>query len=392
MAPNSAIPSTTPGNGPYPMDLLPHVLLSEIFALGTLDTYVTYFPFLVATICHRWHSLSINDASLWTSLTFTPMVEVPPLSSNGPSDPHTIFPRVSLILERSKDRDIDLADSFTDVHFAVLSSLLAEHAHRIRSFDAEAHNWPELTCLCKDLAFVEMPRLEKWIVVSNVNLVYEDEYDEGYTVDDISVLTYAFDSESEPVPTHELKRSSTRLYPALTEVTISGVPVAWSHFSASNLGKLVLKEYPLDYRMTMQTLNGILSNGKDTLESLTLKWAVASEVDIGYMHPQDACQVLQTFAFPALHKLKLRGLVEETDSSMIFIDMMKYLQLEQLEKLDVLKIGFPLGDFPDRDLVKNGRIAEESLPLLLKFIRRLLRVHDLGISSGSDALLKYMNY
>ncbi|KAK0477818.1 hypothetical protein IW261DRAFT_1420670 [Armillaria novae-zelandiae] len=213
------------------------------------------------------------------------------------------------------------------IYFTVLSSLLAEHAHQIRSFDAEAHNWPELTCLCEELAFVEMPRLQKWIFVSNVNLVYEDEYDEGHPVGDISVLTYAFDSESEPVRTHELKRSGTRLYPALTEVILSGIRVAWSRFT-----------------------------------------------------------------FPALHNLKLRGLVEETGSSTIFIDMMKYLRLEQLEKLDPLKFSFPLADFPNRDLGQNGRVAEDSLPVLLQFIRRLVRVHDLGIAACSDALLKYMNY
>ncbi|KAK0462166.1 hypothetical protein IW261DRAFT_1628758 [Armillaria novae-zelandiae] len=412
MASNSAMTRMTKAHAPSPINCLPNKLLLKIFALSTIGTNGTYFPFLVATICHHWHSLSINNAGLWTSLTLTPMAEVPPLSSDSPSDPRAIFPRLSLILERSANRDIDFsilpygerADSFTDAHFAVLSSLLTKHAHRIRSFNAKAHNWPELTCLCKELAFVEMPRLEKWIVVSNVDLVYEDKYDEAHPVDDISVLGYVFDSGSKPVPTHELKWSGTHLYPALTGVIIIGVPVAWSHFSASNLRKLVLEKYPLDHRMMMQTLHGILSNSKDTLESLTLNWAVASEVDwarnrlllkhltlprvndlgMGYIDAQEACQVFQTFEFPALYKLKLRSLDEGIDSSTILIDMMKYLPLEQLEKLDLLKIRFPPGGFPNRNLVKNGSIAEESLPLLLQFIRRLVRVHELGISTCSD--------
>ncbi|KAK0477820.1 hypothetical protein IW261DRAFT_1594298 [Armillaria novae-zelandiae] len=346
MASNSAMTRTTNVHAPPPIDRLPNELLLKIFVLGTIDTEGTYFPFLVATICHHWRFLSINDANLWTSLTLTPMVEVPPVSSDRPLRPSFNFPKTVL--------------------------------------DPRA----------LQLAFAEMPRLEKWICRLQRKL---------------GVLRT---STMKDTTSTTSRGPGTHLYPALTEVIIIGVPVAWSHFSASNLRKLVLEKYPLDHRMTMQTLHGILSNSKDTLESLTLTWAVASEVDwvrsrlllkrltlprvndlgMGYIDPQEACQVLHTFEFPALHKLKLRSLDEGIDSSSVLTDMMKYLPLEQLEKLDLLKIGFPPGPFPNRNLVKNGSIAEESLPLLLQFIRRLVRVHDLGISACSDALLKYMNY
>ncbi|KAK0493715.1 hypothetical protein EDD18DRAFT_1107712 [Armillaria luteobubalina] len=158
--------------------------------------------------------------------------------------------------------------------------------------------------------------------LSGNHLVYEDEYNERDAVE------CAFNSDSNSVPMQELKCSGTLQYPVLTDVTISGVPVAWSHFSASNLRTLVLTEHPLENRLLMQTLHGILTNSKDTLETLTLKWAIALEVgrsgnhllldrvtlprikalDIGYTHTQKACQVLRIFDFPALRNLQLHSL------------------------------------------------------------------------------------
>ncbi|KAK0477783.1 hypothetical protein IW261DRAFT_1484075 [Armillaria novae-zelandiae] len=413
--------STNKMQGTSAINLLPDELLLGIFALGTIDTDGANFSFLVAAVCQYWRSLAINDARLWTSLTITPSREVPSLSSDGQRDPRAIFPREALTLERSANKDIDFdilpcwpsSKSFTDAHFTVLSALLAEHAHRIRSFKVQAAKWREIICLCKRLPFTNMPRLQIWNMMTISDLTYRDEYNETHPVDALSVLAYAFYSDSEHVSIQELKRSGTLLYPALTDVTISGVPVAWTYFSASNLRKLVLTKYPLENRLLMQTLHGILSNSKDTLETLTLKWVIAAEVEwadnhlllrrltlprikeieIGYMHAQEACRILQTFDLPALRNLRLEGLIDyEVDSSMIFIDVMKYLPVEQLEELALLSIRFPLGDLPNHDLVKDGSIAEESLPLLLQFVRRLVHVHTLVLSHCSDALLKYMNY
>ncbi len=348
-------------------------------------------------------------------------MDVPVLPSDGSCDPLAIFPREAFILERSADRDLDFeippycqrSESFTDGHFAVLSSLLAKHAHRIRSFEVVTDDWREIRCLCKELGFMDMPRLQKWNVISERHLVYEETYDDEWQpIEPVSVLAYALDSESEPIPIQELKRSGILLYPALTDVAICGVPVVWCQFSASNLRKLVLKNHPWTNRQMMQTLHGILCNSKDTLETLTLRWVIAAEtewadsrlplnrvifsrvedLDIGYMHPQEACQVFETFDFPALHKLKLQGLDEEMDSSGVFTGIMKYLPVEQLDDLSLISIHFPPGDFPDKDLVRSGSIAEESLPLILQFIRRLVLVRNLVIYPCGDAFLKYMNY
>ncbi|KAK0477800.1 hypothetical protein IW261DRAFT_1631977 [Armillaria novae-zelandiae] len=236
---------------------------------------------------------------------------------------------------------------------------------------------------------------------------------EGQPAETHSVLAYPFNSDSEPLLNQELKRSGTHLCPALTDVSIRSVPVAWSHFSASNLQRLVFSEYPLDYQLLMRTLHGILSNSKDTLETLSLKWTIGVEVewadtrlllkrltlprvkdlDIGYMHAQETCQNFQMFDFPALRSLTLRGLDDyRVDSSVIFIDMIKYLPVEQFDKLILISIVFPLGDFPDHDLVKNGSIAEESLPPLLRLVRRLVLLRNLVLYPSSHVLLKYMNY
>ncbi|KAK0493691.1 hypothetical protein EDD18DRAFT_1404253 [Armillaria luteobubalina] len=384
MSSSSTVTSTNQVDPTSAISSLPDELLLEIFAVGTLYTSSTNFPFLVAAVCHYWCSLVINDASLWTSLIFKPVMELPSLSSDGSSDAQEIFPREALILKRSANRDIDCS-IFLYWHqpdsFSLLSSLLAEHAHHIWSFKAEAQNWREITCLCKDLAFKEMPQLWKWhlMSLSGNHLVYEDKYNETDAVE------YTFNSDSNSVPMQELKHSSTLQYPVLTDVTISGVP---NHLS-------------------MQTLHGILSNSKDTLETLTLKWAIwasncllmdhvtllhIKSLDIGYMQAQEACQMLRIFDFPALHNLKLDSLYDDVEGSQIFIDMMMYLPLEQLEELGLICVKLPLGDFPDHDLVKSGTITEELLPLLLQFVCQLIHVSTLMLSPCSDTLLKYMNY
>ncbi|PBK88161.1 hypothetical protein ARMGADRAFT_1120566 [Armillaria gallica] len=421
MSSDSTVTSTHQAKHPAFIDLLPDELLLEIFAIGTLDIDGTYFPFLIAAVCSYWCSLAVNEARLWTSLTVMTSMDVPVLPSDGSCDPLAIFPREALILERSADRDLDFeippfcqrSESFTDGHFAVLSSLLAEHAHRIRSFEVITDNWEEIGCLCKELAVMDMPRLQKWNVISERDLVYEETYDDkGQRIESVPALAYALDSESEPTPIQELKRPAILLYPALTDVAICGVPVAWCQFSASNLRKLVLTNHPWENQLMMQTLHGILSNSKDTLVTLTLRWVIAAEtewadsrlllnrvilsrvedLDIGYMHTQEACQVFEIFDFPALHELKLQGLDEEMDSSGVFLDMMKYLPVEQLDDLSLISIQFPPGDFPDKDLVRGGSIAEKSLPLILQFIRRLALLRNLLISPCGDAFLKYMNY
>ncbi len=367
--------------------------------------------------------LAINEASLWTSLTVIPSTDVSALSSEGPCDPVGIFPRETLILERSGDRDLDFeiphvchrSESFTDGHFAVLSSLLAEHAHRIRSFNVVAKNWPEINCLCEDLGLADMPRLQRWNVVSERNLAFKDFYDDDEldTMRSILILSYAFDFTSLPIPIQDLQESSSLLYPTLRDVTVSGVPTNWGMFCGSNWRKLCLVNHPWRNRLTMVILHGILCNSKDTLETLELRWIIAVEedpewaqsslpmnrvtlpcvehLDIGYAYPEEACQVLQTCYFPALHELRLQAEGREFDSS-VFADVMKYLLVENLDDLSLIRIYAPPGEFPDPDLVRDGSITEGSLPLLLQFIRRLGLLQKLSISLYPDTFLKFMNY
>ncbi|SJL18232.1 uncharacterized protein ARMOST_21810 [Armillaria ostoyae] len=424
MSSNSAMTSSDQVQPQAPINLLPDELLLEIFAFGTrCSKYGRTFPFLIATVCRSWRLLAINEAGLWTSLIVIPSMDVPALPSDGPCDPVTIFPREALILERSGDRDLDFeiphvchrSESFTDGHFTVLSSLLAEHAHHIRSFNVVAKNWPEIRCLCEDLDLADMPRLQTWNIVSETNLAFKDVYDddEPDTMSSILVLAYAFDFTSLPIPIQDLQESSSLLYPALTDVTVSGVPTNWGMFSASNLRKLCFVNHPRRNRLTMETLHDILCNSKDTLETLELRWFITAEedsewahsslpmnrvtlprvehLDIGYSYHEETCHVLQTFDFPALHDLRLQADGRDFDSN-VFVDVMKYLPVENLDDLSLIRIYVPPGEFPDPDLMRDGSITEGSLPLLLQFIRRLGLLQKLSISLYPDTFLKFMNY
>ncbi|KAK0435348.1 hypothetical protein EV421DRAFT_2039132 [Armillaria borealis] len=402
MSSNSAMTSFDQVQPQAPINLLPDELLLEIFAFGTrCSKYGRTFPFLIATVYRSWRLLAINEARLWTSLTVIPSTDVPALPSDGPCDSVTIFPREAFILERSGDRDLDFetphvchrSESFTDGHFAVLSSLLAEHAHRIRSFKVVSRNWPEIRCLCEDLDLADMPRLQTWNIVSATNLAFKDVYDDNEpdTISSICVLADAFDSTSLPIPIQDLQESSSLLYPALTDVAVSGVPTNWGMFSASNLRKLCFENHPWRNRLTMETLHGILCNSQDTLDSRAENRVTLPRVehlDIGYSYPEEACHVLQTFDFPALHELWLQADGREFDSS-VFVDVMKYLPVENLDDLSLIRIYVPPGEFPDPDLVRDGNITEGSLPLLLQFIRRLGLLQNFSISLYPDTFLNY---
>ncbi|PBK80514.1 hypothetical protein ARMGADRAFT_1040044, partial [Armillaria gallica] len=81
----------------------------------------------------------------------------------------------------------------------------------------------------------------------------------------------------------------------------------------------------------------------------------------------------------------------ELDTS-VFVDVMKYLPVEQLDDLSLIRMYVPPGEFPDPDLVRDGGITEGSLPLLLQFIRHLGLLQKLSISLSPDTFLKFMNY
>ncbi|KAK0463387.1 hypothetical protein IW261DRAFT_1575740 [Armillaria novae-zelandiae] len=220
--------STNKIQGTSAINLLPHELLLEIFTPGTIDTNGADFFFLPAALYQHWHSIAINNVCLWTSLTITPMRKVPLLSSDGQRNPHAIFPREALTLERSTNRDVHFdilpcwpsSRSFTGAHFTVLSTLLTDHAHWIRLFKVQAGKWHGIICLYKHLPFTNMPRLQIWNVITISDLMYHNKYNEAHPIDALSVLAYMFYSDSEHVPIQELKHSGTLLYPALTDVTI----------------------------------------------------------------------------------------------------------------------------------------------------------------------------
>ncbi len=109
-----------------------------------------------------WRSLAISEARLWTSLTVTGTTACLPEPRHAVDALNTaevMFPRETLILERSADLDVDveiLVDShtmgfmlgetqvpscFTNTHFLYLSCLLASHAFHIASFLASTRDF-----------------------------------------------------------------------------------------------------------------------------------------------------------------------------------------------------------------------------------------------------------
>ncbi|KAK0496229.1 hypothetical protein EDD18DRAFT_199709 [Armillaria luteobubalina] len=368
----------------------------------------------------------LTTARLWTSLTVTDT------TASFPEPRHTVdaldvakvmFPRETFILERSADLDVDieiLVDShvmayetevhsgFTGTQFVYLSCLLASHAFHIRSFFASTQDFRSIMWLCMDLRWVAMPRLKKWVLSCPDNIASELSFSEEHEVEPIHVLEYSF--EDVQPSSRELQRWSSELYPLLKVVECCGVPYDWNLFSASNLQNLCLAYQPWDERPSMDTLRGILSNSMNTLESLVLTSVVdidsgspppavrlvlprVQNLTLGYRVPQEVQVLLQAFEFPAVNKLVIQSSAAGTGAADVFINVMNYLPLGQLQILELWAPYFG-SVFPglDPELVKKGCITEEALPVALQFIRRLTSLRLLSLHFPCDGFLKYMNY
>ncbi|KAK0211476.1 hypothetical protein IW262DRAFT_1486240 [Armillaria fumosa] len=372
---------------------LPNEILLEIFAFGALGS-------------------SINDACLWTCLT------VPSTTASFPEPSHTvdaldtaevIFPRETLILERSADLDVDieiLVDShvmlcetqvhsgFTSTHFLYLSCLLASHAFHIRSFFASTRDFQSIIWLCMDLRWVAMPRLKKWVLSCPDNIASDLSFSEEHEVDPIHVLEYSV--EDVQSSSQELQHWSSALYPLLKDVECSGVPYDWNLFSASNLQNLCLAYQPWDDRPSMETLRGILSNSMNgTLESLVLACVVdidsgspppavrlvlprVQNLTLGYRAPQEVQVLLRAFESPVVNKLVIQPSEAGTGTADVFINILE------------LWAAYFGSVFPglDPELVKKGCIPEETLPVALQFIRRLTSLRLLSLHFPCNEFLK----
>ncbi|KAK0237392.1 hypothetical protein EDD85DRAFT_542278 [Armillaria nabsnona] len=409
-----------------PIDVLPDELLLEIFTLGANSSDNTSFSFLVSTICQSWRSLAIGEPRLWTNLTLTLTAAVEPLPI--PTDPtfpvSSVFPREALIVERSADTAIDIyleyEDSeegstryhLTEEHLLVLSHFLADRcAHRIRSFRVTTLDWPEIQLLCTELHGIPMPHLETCFLTALCSeiRVCMDVYEEA--TEPVQLLEYAQGDDAPPVTSQDLRTGGSLLYPALKDVCCSGIPMDWDLFCVSNLRELYFENQPLEARPSMETLRGILSNSKDTLECLELTYAIGLDEELGdpppsesrltlphvkklkliYIDPREVQQILRAFDFPALRTLTINSHNEDEDSSAVLVDVLKYIRVEELLDLSLAGICLPLENVPEREL--NGA-AEESLPLILQFLLRLTRgnLSKLVLQCCCDDFLKFMNY
>ncbi len=170
----------------------------------------------------------------------------------------------------------------------------------------------------------------------------------------------------------------------------------------------------------MEILRGILFNSMNTLETLELadiiNWPDPSDLHpakarlilpcvhtliIGNRTPNEVRFAVQAFAFPALRDLTIKCPLGGPESD-IFVSLIRYLPLDELHKLKFPVTCFRETVLPDPDLVREGNSVEESLPLMLQFIRRLMSLHTLELMCLCDTakrdcswcslFLRFMNY
>ncbi|KAK0222400.1 hypothetical protein IW262DRAFT_1460746 [Armillaria fumosa] len=122
---------------------------------------------------------------------------------------------------------------------------------------------------------------------------------------------------------------------------------------------------------------------------------------IGSRTPNEIRFAVQAFAFPALRDLNIIYPLGRPETD-VFVSLMRYLPLDELHELNVRVTCFHETVLPDPDLVRKGTIREESLPVMLQFIRRLTSLHTLELMyfcntaklhcSWCRAFLLFMNY
>ncbi|SJL15572.1 uncharacterized protein ARMOST_19073 [Armillaria ostoyae] len=408
------------------VDEIPNELLLVIFSCGAQSTDGTAFSFRVCTVCQRWRSLAINNAYLWTSLTID--TAIPPLSTLQVPLSYfsTIFPKEALVLERSSNLDVDItianslgSPKYTPKHFEFLSTLLSTHARHIRTLDVHVEHAISASKLCSRLHRVALPRLQKFHLISDYT--FEDLFDHEDEDYDPFCSTHMLEySHEDNIPTSvDLQQWSTSKYPTLTDVACAGIPLEWGLFSPSNLRTLCLRS-GIQRAPSMEILRGILFNSMNTLESLELadiiNWADPSDLHpakarltlprvhtliIGNRTPNEVRFAVQAFAFPTLRNLTIKCPLGGPESD-IFVSLIRYLPLDELHKLKFPVTCFRETVLPDPDLVKEGNIAEDSLPLMLQFIRRLTSLHTLELMCFCDTaeldcswcslFLRLMNY
>ncbi|KAK0472584.1 hypothetical protein IW261DRAFT_1507188 [Armillaria novae-zelandiae] len=406
------------------IDELPNELLLDIFFCGTRCTSGTAFSFRVSTICQRWRYLAINSPNLWTSLAMDTTIMPRPVVQSPPSNLSTTFPREFLILERSSNMDVDImfahdrSPKFTPEYFESLSTFFSAHARHIRTLDVHVDDAVSASILCSRLHGVVLPRLQKFRL--NWDRPYQrlwDPEDRYGLFSSTHMLDY---SHADNIPTPvDLQQWSTSKYPMLTDVTCAGIPMKWELFSASNLRTLCLRN-DIRREPPIAILRGILFNSMNTLESLELG-DIINFTDPSELHPVKARLVLphvhtlilgnydpdeirfavRAFAFPALRNLAINAPLGDPEKD-IFVTLIRYIPLDQLQKLKFRVTCFHNFVLPHPHLVREGNIMEESLPPPLQFIRRLTSLHTLELQCsceswepecpGCDIPLRLMNY
>ncbi|KAK0440042.1 uncharacterized protein EV420DRAFT_1486065 [Desarmillaria tabescens] len=248
--------------------------------------------------------------------------------------------------------------------------------------------WKPIVLLCSDFRGKEMPRLHTWLLVNLADVERDDYFGDKYVVDPIHILEYP-DEDALPVTSEELQEHSL--------------------FCGTNLRKLCLENQPWKERLSIETIRGILSNSKDTLEVLSLAFVIdpiynnaprpesrltlphVCSLKLEYLISDEAKNVFRTFDFPGIRKLTLRNRRDDLDDSYVLIELMKYFHLEQLVDLELTGIWVLPEDFSELEVLKDDEIPEDYF-VILKLFRRLTQVGRFTLQNCCNDFLRFLNY
>ncbi|KAK0199514.1 hypothetical protein DFS33DRAFT_1367585 [Desarmillaria ectypa] len=421
------------------LDTLPLELILKIFHMATFDEPDYNVPLALSHVSSGCRAVVSLEAPLWTTIEFNNKSAVGRMVAGV--DPQDVFPSLSVYLCNSGELPLNLSieyaiihrhakdpdsydytkpctDGFTRSHATLLGSILARHAHRLKSFTVRTRSWEIYTLIVNEWVGFRFPLVESWNVeYGNLSDVCLFSDYPPLCKHDLEASENILTNNGDGLTVDQLAEIGQYFFPSLKRLRLSGTPHEWS-FSASNLVELVLQNIPMQYRATDKLLQVILSNSQHTLQVLELNGILHDKVNgsskrlslpavhtlkVGFAYIEEISTLLRIAEFPALTNLSLWHLEDclnedqrhQYEMVEIFQAMTDNLPLHQLTALHIDAISFPREDLYSTlawTAVRDGTVTQAHYPIVMRFISQLNALQTLTLVRPDPLFLQCMGY
>lgn len=339
-----------------PLEILKHVLAFH-FDSTIVDDYLLGTDRLAPTlVCHLWREIIISDARYWTKVDvkiyFTTRRRLQMNTTDITEVPRQLLNRLRLYFSRAQDKLIDISISLTNIERGKrgrrgghlrkynvptqdLSALIAENAHRFRSY---AKTGPLRICsgVLNNLnpAAVTHLRLSSWCYVWETKVYHLP-------------LVRALVLESEDSYLRDLSKLSC---PNLRSLTITGF-----YFASEERDDIVavLKKYPLLEQLAVNNDVSIASDVQhNALRKLRLHYTHSTRTSNTIWTVPSFCLLNAFRSFPNLESLGFVNCILLWDPAHT-LDLKLLCQAEKIKDLQIENPSSDVGTYNPHHFVRG---------------------------------------